>query len=318
MPSWHWVASTFSQRTAATAVQIRRGKRFQFRVGHRPWSRGWWCLTLSHLQKAVLAAASATFTMLSDLVLELDGMSIGGSLSSSAVGARFAYEESKAFRSAKHLAAGFGHLTSADIDWLRYVDDILACSQTVCSQCMSLFFKLLFEEPVSDVYKSCQDFPQPCIWLNFACCIHGNSLKWTLKNTNRQYLYGNRLSPFVPAFLPWPGALPYHFRQLRGMLISKLAMCWAASIDVVLSSFVLIEMLLELLRLGYPLSLARALIHSVPRYPAALLARQAIRALQALTFPCQAGCSMGKGGESKGNQQKRPSSGGNNFDRRGN
>ena len=146
------------------------------------------------------------------------------------------------------------------------------------------------------------DYPKPCIWLTFELHIRGRSLVWTLKNSNRQYLFGDRVAPFVGSFLPWPGALPYRFRQLRGILISKLTACWTARLDVTLTTITILEFVLELLRLGYPLQVSRALTHSLPKWPAAITARQAVREFQAVCAQLPP-VTMGHGGNSRGEQK---------------
>ena len=73
---------------------------------------------------------------------ELTGMAIGGSMSSAAVSARFAHEESRAF--SHHLPDRFQNLSAADVQWARYVDDVLSFSLTVCSGCLAAFFGCLY------------------------------------------------------------------------------------------------------------------------------------------------------------------------------
>ena len=121
-------------------VQIKRGKRFEARIGARPWSRGWWLLKLDDLARALLSATSLTLAVLGDVVVQLHGMSIGGSMSSSAVSVRFGYEEARAFSGDQCTLPGLSMLRRGDVGWLRYVDDILSASRCVCACCMEHFF----------------------------------------------------------------------------------------------------------------------------------------------------------------------------------
>ena len=177
-------------------------KKFRCRYGTGGWTRAWWVLTLEELGKALLAAAATTFALLGDVVTELNGMSIGGAMSSSAVATRFAYEESKAFVSAHHRSAGFDTLSRKQVDWLRYVDDTLGASSCLCGTCLVKFLSLLYTEPVSVVYNSDLQALEPCVWLNLVLYIRGGSVVWTLKNANREYLLGSPGSKFVPTFVP--------------------------------------------------------------------------------------------------------------------
>ena len=300
-PAWSWASSKFQSQWNSNVVQIKRGKRFEYRVGPVPWSRGWWLLNLEQCGKALMAAASVTLAVVGDVVAQLHGMSIGGSMSSSAVSVRFATEEAVAFKSPSHVSGGFGGLGKQDVNWLRYVDDVLAASRCVCSVCMERFFSTLYSEPLSVVFSSSRDCSKPCVWLHFEIYVVGSGVAWTLKNSNRSYLFGMHAAPFVPAFLPWPGALPYHFKQLRSIMISRLALAWSSQLSVIQSSLCVLELLLELHRLQYPLDLLRALIHSTPKVPAALLARQIFRAfLQSVGPLSSKAWKMGKGGDGRG------------------
>ena len=64
----------------------------------------------------------------------------------------------------------------------------------------------------------------------------------------------------------------------------------------------LLEVCLELLRLGYPVSLLRSVTHSLPKSPTALLVRRVFRVFLKLD-------RMGHGGDSRGNGDGRKSGG---------
>jgi len=299
--AWNWVSSTFTQRFAKTKVQVKKSKKFEYRLGAVPWSRGWWLLDLDHLSRALVMSAAGTFALLGDTVVLLHGMSIGGSMSSSAVAVRFAAEEGMAFKSQQHKAMGFDKLDDRDVQWLRYVDDVLAASRTVCSSCLGQFFKSLYSEPLSVVYSSDVDRMAPCIWLHFELHLVAAGVSWILKNTNRAFLYGNYSQAFIPSFLPWPGALPCHFKQLRATLIGKTALAWSSQLSTVKAVMCLLEVLLELMYLGYPLDLLRALMHSLPKVPAAYSARQIFRSVLKVFGPTpSARWTMGKGVDGRG------------------
>ena len=130
-------------------VQVRRGRQFAVRPGAEGWSRGWWILSMAQIEAALAASAASTFCALADVVLQLQGMSIGGSLSSAGVAVYLAFEESTAFEPARLAKIGFQNCSSADVQWCRYVDDILSFSYTLCSRCLSIFF-------VRSILKSCR------------------------------------------------------------------------------------------------------------------------------------------------------------------
>ena len=132
--AWAWASSSFVGSYNSTFVQVRRGRQFAVRAGTEGWSRGWWILSMAQIQAALVASAASTFCALGDVVLQLQGMSIGGSLSSSAVAVHLAFEESSAFEPDRLAKIGFQNCCSADVQWCRYVDDILSFSHTLCSR----------------------------------------------------------------------------------------------------------------------------------------------------------------------------------------
>ena len=179
--AWQWAAQSFTATHSTQYVQIRRGRKYESRLGSRPWNRGWWVLHLRDIGKALLAAVSATLVVLGSTVLQLHGMTIGGSMSSSAVAVRFAQEESQAFVCPAHVQADFHKLQRSDIRWLRYVDDLLSASRTVCASCLQRFFQLLYSEPLSVVFSSDVTPDQPCVWLHFELYLRGPVVVWMLK-----------------------------------------------------------------------------------------------------------------------------------------
>ena len=161
-------------------------------------------------------------------------------------------------------------------------------------------FSTLYSEKLSEVYSSDLAFGNPSNWLLFEFHIRGPHLAWTLKNNNRSYLYGVPGQIFVPSLVAWPGCLPMPFKQLRVILVNKLYISSSALLSPPATAIVLLELLLEMLRLGYPTSLLRSLIHSVPKWPAVILARQVFRAFHRTSLDIR-GSTLPKGGGNYGN-----------------
>ena len=123
-------------------------------------------------------------------------------------------------------------------------------------------------------------------------------------------------APFRPQFLPWLGALPVFFKQLRGILISKAVACRDLGLTTPVAAIALIEALLELIRLQYPAPLVRALIHSVPRSSSVVLARRIFRVfVQHLAAMGKQPYGSGKGATSSANGGGFPSGGYSNGDK---
>ena len=168
--SWSWAASTFETQFSTQFAQIKRGKKFEARLGSESWSRGCWVLSLKQLSSALHDAAMGTDAAIGNLVVELDGMSIGGVMSNAAVSTRFAFEES--FNPHR-----------GTIDWLRYVDDVLGFSRCMCGSCLQSFFQGLYSEPVSLVHNSDIAEVRFFQWLNLELHHLSDKLCWTLKTT---------------------------------------------------------------------------------------------------------------------------------------
>ena len=282
--SWTIVATEY-QRGFGTSIQVKKGKRYGSRPGDGAWTRGWWKLSLSELGAALASAASGTYAALGDLVLELQGMCIGGPLSSAAVSTRFFAEEFQSTIPADRLR------------WHRYVDDVLGFSRCLCGGCVEKHFRGLFAEPLSTVFNSDTASTNIFEWLHLEFCLQGAHLTWSLKNQNRSFFYQRDNSKFRSNFVAWPGALPLFFKQLRGLFISKDVAATDALVSYEGGAVVLLELVLELLSLGYPVSLLRCIVHSLPKSPAALLTRKVVRAYLKL-------CKIGHGGDSRGDGRK--------------
>ena len=109
--------------------------------------------------------------------------------------------------------------------------------------------------------------------------ISGQSLAWIPKNKNRDFVLFRRACVCEPQFLPWLGKLPIFFKQLRGQFISKSVAGYHGLVGPECTAISLLEMVLELLYLGYPVKVLRSLIHSLPVNTAAILSRRVVRIL---------------------------------------
>ena len=84
-----------------------------------------------------------------------------------------------------------------------------------------------------------------------------------LANANRPWLYGCAERKKF-ALLPWLGVSAVGFKTLRGILLGRLVRSRQLVDHHQFTCLVMLEMLLELSHLGYPLSYIRALVHSLP------------------------------------------------------
>ena len=114
----------------------------------------------------------------------------------------------------------------------------------------------MFSEPVSEVYVH---GPWPtsitCTWLHVDLHVFGQTLSSTLKNTNRDWLRGLTNAKQSSRILPWLGALPTAFTNLKAALLGRLAQARAARLSTALTYIALMELLLEYHKEKYPLDL---------------------------------------------------------------
>ena len=210
---WERVSGAYQSRHGSKHILVKRGRSFMARIGTRGWSRGWWAIHLEHLGRGLLAAASATVACLGDLTVEMEGMSIGGSMSGAAVAVRLAAEELEA-TSTRMRSLGF-QVSSGSLGWLRYVDDVLACSYQYCSSCQEVFFKNLYSEPVSTVFSSDSSSSSCVVWLVLEIHIFSSVIVWALKTTTGRGSMAEGSARSSNIYRGW-GPCPYRLNNCVG------------------------------------------------------------------------------------------------------
>ena len=184
--------------------------------------------------------------------------------------------------------------------WLRYVNDIIAFSYRLCPSCIIKCLQKIFREKLSVVFQSSAS-DRRVVWLDLDILILSNGITWTLKNANREWLQSASGQPASSCFLPFLGGLPVPFARLRGVLLGKLSRGAAVGLSNGQLYIVVMELFIDLIKLGYPFSAVRALSHALPPVPAVRLVRRSLRSWgtnflpQLSTLPTQ----MGRGGNGK-------------------
>ena len=51
--AWQWASAKFERSSGFKYVQVKKSKQFVSRLGSRPWSRGWWLLSLEELGRSM-------------------------------------------------------------------------------------------------------------------------------------------------------------------------------------------------------------------------------------------------------------------------
>ena len=145
LPALSTVSAVYQQMHRGIPIQVKRGRRNVLRHGTRGFSRQWWSVGSEAIVRALLAATTFTLVVLSGMVLQMTGLSIGGVMSSAAVSVRLAAEETLA-------TSALGH--EKHMDWLRYVDDMLSMSFVLCCACLVQVLQRVYQEKLSVVHST--------------------------------------------------------------------------------------------------------------------------------------------------------------------
>ena len=234
--------------------------------------------SLSRLRRILWASCALGFACLGDIVVRAKGLLIGGLLSMIAACCLLSHEEDKFLR-----REGPGGMLLPD-GWdppqallsMRYVDDLLMISRALCFGCM--------RHLVDAIYSVSFDFNDPSdeqVWTDIIVRVDSASghLSWSAKNPNREWVQGVAAKQ-KEKYPPYLARLQLKFGLLRGMLLGRAARLQELQLPTACQERALAEELQELVLEGYPPSLLRALVHSLPlNNPAFIKVREATRAL---------------------------------------
>ena len=282
---WSDVMAQYRLRTGTTDILVRRGRADVFRAGRAGFGRGWWRFTLDHLTRSILVFTALTLVSVCGHIYEMDGIPIGGLMSGVCVSVTLGAQEWRWQRdSAAHLREGFCFGASdalSFISWKRYVDDLIAISRCYCCACVYHFLQCAFTVKLSPVTDLSSSSAGRGTWLDLDVSVHGQALCVIPKNVNRPWLY--RGEPRERCTLGrWPGRPPKGFGNLRSLFLVRVARARDLQLPAALAAVWLGELTLEMFLLGYPVSILRALVHSLPCSLAAQAARRLIRAFGAI------------------------------------
>ena len=115
-------------------------------------------------------------------------------------------------------------------------------------------------EPTSSL-----DASQPLVgtWLDIDLYVRDQQVISIPKSVNRKWLYDAEPKG-KSSIIPWPGRVPGGFQRLRSIFTARLTRARELQIPVGVTIWWVGELILELHLLGYPVSLIRAITHSLP------------------------------------------------------
>ena len=107
--------------------------------------------------------------------------------------------------------------------------------------------------------------------------VFASGVVWTIKNPNRDWLFSASVPRKKANIVPWPGILPTSFTKTRAVLLGKMSRSMQLELSDELLSIVILEYVLELFLLQYPVSTIRAILHAIPNLRACHFARRVFR-----------------------------------------
>eukprot|EP00435_Cladocopium_sp_Y103_P009480 s1618_g2.t1 len=238
-------------------------------------------LSLQQLRRMLQASCMLRFASIGNLVVKAKGLVIGGLLSMIAAVCLLSYEEEV------FLQGGWKFVWQVPLGWtihelvlgMRYVDDLLLVSGALCHQCLrrglQSMFSVSFDVNAEEVEQTWTD-------LVFSIDPASGIICWTAKNPNRLWVLGkgNKVKERYLSFL---GRLQCSFGMLRCVILGRLARLRELDLPTCQQSRLLLEEFQELVLEGYPTSLLRALVHSLPLQVSVVLdLRKAVRTVDKL------------------------------------
>ena len=116
--------------------------------------------------------------------------------------------------------------------------------------------------------------PQTCKLTIQVVTVFASGVVWTIKNPNRDLLFSASVPRKKANIVPWPGTLPTSFTKTRAVLLGGMSKSKQLELSDELLSIVILEYVLELCLLQYPVSTIRAILHAIPNLRACHFARR--------------------------------------------
>ena len=146
MPARSDFVRAFRERAGRDKVLVHRGKAGRAKVDCEWAGRDWWGISLAAMVRAIFAFVHVTLVALGAMAWAMNGLPVGGAMSSAAASILLGYYDVRWLDSAsrpRQASLGF-HLPATDmqsvINWCRCVGDILAVSSCLCGDCLCACF----------------------------------------------------------------------------------------------------------------------------------------------------------------------------------
>eukprot|EP00438_Fugacium_kawagutii_P023302 Skav226239 [mRNA] locus=scaffold1218:450682:453784:+ [translate_table: standard] len=242
-------------KKGANTITVAKGRAVQGWPGgsEHTRSRKWLTFSMRRLRRMLQASCQLRYASIGDLVLAAKGLVIGGLLSMIAALCLLCHEE-------EQFLSGMGHQDFQLPDgWslpelflgMRYVDDLLLVSFSLCHSCLQKLVKRIYS-----VDFSVNPEENEQTWTDVIFCVDPvlGTISWTARNPNRAWVlsHGEKVKQRRVPFL---GRLQCPFGQLRGLLLSRATRLRELELPEKVQTTCMIEELQELILEGYPVTL---------------------------------------------------------------
>ena len=145
------------------------------------------------------------------------------------------------------------------ISWKRYVDDVVVGSRVFCCSCIFVFTRACYPVPLSLVSGAGTAVHT---WVDVELRVIGQHVAVNIKNPNRSWVH-DRGPQQKSTFFPWSGVLKGGLGYIPGVVLGHLARTKMLVLPEQFGVARLLEDIVELVYVEYPLSVIRGLVHSL-------------------------------------------------------
>lgn len=284
--------AVYAQAYDTQWISVKRGRRPRFSPGAAPWHQGWVRLGCDDIVRALRASLVCRTVFFGDQAYKTSGVPIGGVIS----------------RQSLSVALGVFEVSHCTYSWqqhfgaVRYVDDLVLASTTHCIHCLDATVQKLYGGLFSQTGHSGQGW---CHWLDMELHAGPAGVFLRPRNCNREWILGRACARSRFTVLPWAGAPTMSPGALYGWLVGRAARFRAMPIPPRARTLALLELVAEVLRVGYPWPFIRAVCHRLPHpWPEARAVQRTVRAAQALAAAMDSRRG-GRGGRERGSGKDR-------------
>ena len=275
LPAWRRISQSHESRFSSNSILVSRGRRELCKPGSsQSFGRGWLSFTTPVLAPTLFSLTSVSLVMLGSMVWQIRSIPIGGVMSSAAVAVVLgAVELGWLGQQEEHFRLGF-HFRWACSPQLHLMeeicDDVLVGSRVFCDSCIFVFMRACYPVPLSLVSGA-------------GTTVHrcGIARRWAARcgqHEEPQPAMGARSWSTRKVDFPFlDGVIKGGLCSIRGVVLGHLSRTKMLGLPEQLGVARLLDDAVELVYMGYPLSVIQGLVRSLPCSRVAQIGRKTVR-----------------------------------------